>query len=96
MIENIKGSEKWDPSVIALGKIIIGFGLAGIVLWLSPYTLTDLFMVFGIPLIIIASLLAAVGLVGSGFMEMINSKTIGEKVQQYVKEQVEETEQALQ
>ena len=79
-----------------MGKIIIGFGLAGIVLWLSPYTLTDLFMVFGIPLIIIASLLAAVGLVGSGFMEMINSKTIGEKVQQYVKEQVEETEQALQ
>lgn len=87
--ERAKAIQQWDPAVIALGKVIIGFGLVGLVLWLSPYTLTDLLMTFGIPLLIIAMLLAGTGIVGSGFLELVNSKDIGKKVQEYVKEQTD-------
>lgn len=90
-IDKVKGVteevEGWDPSVVALGKVIMGLGLVGFALWLSPYTLTDLFMTFGIPLLIIAMLLAGTGIIGSGFLELVNSKELGKKVQDYVREQ---------
>lgn len=87
--------QQWDPAVIALGKVIIGFGLVGIALWLSPYTLTDLLLTFGIPILIIAMLLAGTGVVGSGFLELVNSKTLGTKVQEYVREQKERLEESF-
>lgn len=87
--EQAKAMQQWDPAVIALGKVIIGFGLVGLVLWLSPYTLTDLLMTFGVPLLIIAMLLAGTGIVGSGFLELVNSKEIGKKVQDYVREETQ-------
>ena len=91
--EKARAMQQWDPAVIALGKVIIGFGLVGLVLWLSPYTLTDLLMTFGIPLLIICMLLAGTGIVGSGFLELVNSKDIGKKVQDYVKEQTDQFQQ---
>lgn len=92
--EKAKAVQQWDPAVIALGKVIIGFGLVGIALWLSPYTLTDLLMTFGVPILIIAMLLAGTGIVGSGFLELVNSKDLGRKVQEYVKEQTDALREA--
>lgn len=77
----------FDPSVVALGKVIIGLGLIGVVLWLSPYTLTELFMTFGIPLLLIAMLLFGTGIIGSGFLELVNSKALGIKIQEYVRQE---------
>ncbi len=79
--------QQWDPAVIALGKVIMGLGLVGLAIYLSPVTLTDLLMTFGIPLIIIAMLLAGTGIIGSGFLELVNNRTLGAKVQEYVREQ---------
>ena len=97
-LDKVKGKveevQQWDPAVIALGKVIIGFGLVGIALWLSPYTLTDLLLTFGVPLLIIAMLLAGTGIVGSGFLELVNSKDLGKKVQDYVREQRDRFEAA--
>jgi hypothetical protein len=84
--ERVQAVGDWDPAVIALGKVILGLGLVGVALWLSPYTLTDLLLTFGIPLLIIAMLLAGTGIVGSGFLEMVNSRQLGQKVQDYVRE----------
>jgi hypothetical protein len=37
-------------------------------------------------------LLAGTGVVGSGFLELVNSKQLGQKVQEYVKAEVEKQE----
>lgn len=76
----------WDPAVVAIGKIVIGCGLIGLVLWMSPYVLTDLLMTFGLPLLIIVALLASTGIIGGGVLELANSKSLGAKVQEYVRE----------
>lgn len=81
----VEETNQWDPAVVALGKIIMGVGLVGIVLWLSPYTLTDLLMTFGIPLLIIALLLFGIGLSGSGFLDTINKGDIGARTQEYLR-----------
>lgn len=93
-LEKSEKEEKksWSAGEVALGKLVLGLGIAAIVLWLSPMALTDLLMTFGIPLLIIAMLLFSVGLTGSGFLELLNSKNIGERVQAYVKEKQAEQE----
>lgn len=89
--DTMRGVEEWDPATRVLGKVVLGLGLAAIVLWLSPYALTDLIMTFGVPLLIIGMLLLAMGLVGAGFLDFVNDKEIGKKVQDYVREHQEQT-----
>lgn len=84
--------EEYNPAVIWLGKFVIGFGLVGLVLWLSPVALSELINAFAIPLLMVLTLAAAVGLIGSGVLEMLNSKDLGRKVQEYVREMRETAE----
>ena len=80
-----------NPAVKALGKLLIGMGLVGVVLWLSPMTLTDL-LSWAMPLLTILALLAGFGFIGSGVVEMLNTKTLGERVQTYVRQYAEQAE----
>ena len=81
---------EFNPGVKYAGMILLGLGLGGLVLWLSPITLTELLATFILPLSIFLALLASFGLIGRGFMELVNSKELGLRVQQYLKKQMEQ------
>lgn len=89
---NLRVDQKFDSTTVFLGKVIFGLGIVGIVLWLSPYSITELLTVVGLPLLILAFLIGGTGIAGSGFMDMINRKDIGSKVQEYVKAKKQEVE----
>lgn len=84
-----EGDLEFNPGVKYAGMILLGLGLGGLVLWLSPITLTELLATFILPLSIFLALLASFGLVGRGFMELVNSKELGLRIQQYLKKEME-------
>lgn len=80
---------EFNPGVKYAGMILLGLGLGGLALWLSPMTLTELLATFVLPLSIFLALLASFGLIGRGFMELVNSKELGLRVQEYLRKQME-------
>lgn len=64
------------PGAVALAKVIIGLGVAGLILWLMPWSVDVLFWGFVLPLLVVAAIAASLGFTGSGLIEFYNA-TIG-------------------
>ena len=87
-----EGDLEFNPGVKYTGMILIGLGLGGLALWLNPMTFTELLATFIVPFSIVLALLASFGLIGRGFMELVNSKELGLRVQQYLLQEKEKAE----
>ena len=82
--------QRYDPRVRAIGKIILALGVVGVILWLSPDSVSNIVMTAGLPVLILLGLIAGTGLAGQGFLDLLNDKAIGGKIQDYVKEKNQE------
>lgn len=73
-----------SPLTRSVVKIVIGLGLVGLILWLSPYTLGDIFGMLALPMlifVIVAGLVMGTGMVGKGSFDALSSTAFWADVQ---------------
>lgn len=75
----------FDPTTLALGKIVLGLGIAGFILWISPWTLETL-MTIMMPLMIVFALIAGIIYAGQGGVELFNAERISKQLYKYLQE----------
>jgi len=64
-----------NPAAVAIAKVLLGLGIAGLVLYLSPWTPEVLFKSLIAPLLVVALFVAGLGLAGRGIIEQWNLST---------------------
>lgn len=64
-----------NPAAVAIAKVLLGLGVAGLVLYLSPWTPEVLFKGLIAPLLVVALFVAGLGLAGRGVIEQWNLST---------------------
>lgn len=72
------------PGAIALAKLTIGLGIAGLLLWLSPWGLETLFKGLVLPLLLLLAVAASLGLAGRGAIDWYNSTTSANMRKQFI------------
>lgn len=64
-----------NPAAIAIAKVLMGLGIAGLVLYLSPWTPEVLFKGLIAPAMVVVLFVAGLGLAGRGIIEQWNLST---------------------
>lgn len=60
-----------SPEAMAIGKILVALGVAGLVAYLSPWTFETLMMGLVAPLLVVVTIGACFGLVGKSTLDLI-------------------------